>query len=47
MVGKTIIQLQYKVTQKKLKNRSLREHVLTGNECYTIYIVCVIVDMLL
>ena len=30
-----------------LKNRSLRGHVLTGNECYTINIVYVIVDMLL
>ena len=29
------------------KNRSLRGHVLTGNECYTINIVYVIVDMLL
>ena len=31
----------------KEKNRSLRGHVLTGNECYTINIVYVIVDMLL
>ena len=30
-----------------LKNRSLRGNVLTGNECYTINIVYVIVDMLL
>ena len=29
------------------KNRSLRGHVLTSNECYTINIVYVIVDMLL
>ena len=29
------------------KNRSLRGHVLTGNKCYTINIVYVIVDMLL
>ena len=33
------------LTQKK--NRSLRGHVLTGNECYAINIVDVIVDMLL
>ena len=32
---------------ESLKNRSLRGHVLTGNECYTINIVYVIVDMLL
>ena len=32
---------------KRKKNRSLRGHVLTGNECYTINIVYVIVDMLL
>ena len=30
-----------------LKNRSLRGHVLTGNECHTINIVYVIVDKLL
>ena len=29
------------------KNRSLKGHVLTGNECYTINIVYVIVDMVL
>ena len=32
---------------KNKKNRSLRGHVLTGNECYTINIVYVIVDMVL
>ena len=32
---------------KRYENRSLREHVLMGNECYTINIVCVLVDMLL
>ena len=35
------------VHMEKIKNRSLRGHVLTGNECYTINIVHVIVDMLL
>ena len=30
-----------------IKNSSLRGHVLTGNECYTINTVCVIVDMFL
>ena len=34
-------------SENYLKNRSLRGHVLTGNECYTINIVYVIVDMLL
>ena len=36
-----------KNAHNKVKNRSLRGHVLTGNECYTINIVHVIVDMLL
>ena len=37
----------FRVEECNSKNRSLRGHVLTGNECYTINIVYVIVDMLL